>query len=226
MYIAFAYKLERSQSTAPMPTLPEWARHASFDMQARPPGGNLTRDQVRLMMQSLLAERFMLAVHFATKPGPVYALVLAKPGKLGAQVRPYPDGFPCSEVAQWSVDGGPSVDNGRLPVSCGGMLPMKPSAPGLGRIAGRNISMDSITYFIGGALRLDRPLVDRTGVKGTFDVSVEVETSPPPGGNAPQQGDSSAFLQAVTDQLGLKLQSTTAPVRSLVIDHIEEPTPN
>ena len=226
MYIAFAYKLERSQSTHPMPTLPEWARRATYDIEARPPGSNFTRDQVRLMMQSLLADRFKLAVHFEAKDAPAYALVLAKPGKLGSQVRAYPDGFPCTEVPSWPVTGGPTVDGGRLPVSCGEMLPMKPSGPGLRYLAGRNVSMGSIAFWIGGGLTLDRPLVDRTGLTGTFDVSMEFELPPRPGVDAAPQPGSSAFLQAVTDQLGLKLQSTTAPIRTLVIDHIEEPTPN
>jgi uncharacterized protein (TIGR03435 family) len=227
MYIAFAYKLDRNQSTVPMPTLPDWARRASFDLEARPPGGNLSRDQVRLMMQSLLAGRFKLGVHFDSKPRPAYALILAKPGKLSPQVRTYPDGFPCFDVP-WPVTGGPTVDNGRLPIDCGEMLPMKPSEPGLRRLAGRNVSMDAIAYSIGGALSLDRPLLDRTGLKGTFDVSMEYELAPP-SGNRVGQADPSpnpAFLEAVINQLGLKLQSVTAPGRTLIIDHIEEPTPN
>lgn len=133
MYIAFAYKLDRIQSIAPMPTLPSWARQARFDIDARPPGRDVTRDQVRLMMQSLLADRFRLAVHFDTKPGSAYALVLAKPGKPASQVRTYPDGFRCADGdVQWSVNGGPTVDNGQLPVYCGEILPMKPSGLAFG----------------------------------------------------------------------------------------------
>jgi uncharacterized protein (TIGR03435 family) len=80
VYIAFAYKLSQNAMRAMASQLPPWARQTGFDIEARPEGSNLTRDQVRLMMQSLLADRFKLAAHFETKEGPAYALVLAKDG--------------------------------------------------------------------------------------------------------------------------------------------------
>src|ERR1035441_7466177 len=56
---------------------------------------NPSKDQMRLMMQSLLAERFKLAVHFETHDVPVMALVLVEPGKLGFRLRPHSQGPPC-----------------------------------------------------------------------------------------------------------------------------------
>jgi hypothetical protein len=50
---------------------------------------------MRLMMQSLLADRFKLAVHVESRQLPVYVLVLDKPGKLGPQLKPHPDDVPC-----------------------------------------------------------------------------------------------------------------------------------
>jgi bla regulator protein blaR1 len=236
VYIAFAYKLNQNGTRAMASQLPTWARQTGFDIEARPEGSNLTRDQVRLMMQSLLAERFKLAVHFETKEGPVYALVLAKDGKVGSQMRPYPDGFPCSEEAPAGAEAGrggggpaaivPTVDDGRFPASCGRIIPMTASGPGVLRLGGRNISMESIIDWVSDWGTRDRPLVDRTGLRGTFDVSAEFELSPPPGPDAPDVSPGASFLEAMNDQLGLKLQSITAPVRSLVIDHIEEPSPN
>ena len=58
--------------------------------------GNPTKDQMRLMMQSLLADRFKLAIHTETKQGPVFALLLMKPGKTGPQLQPFADDGSCS----------------------------------------------------------------------------------------------------------------------------------
>lgn len=85
--------------------------------------------------------------------------------------------------------------------------------------------MDDLLEFIGEVGQLDRPLLDRTGLSGTFDMSLDYNVQVPPGSDWISESRT-VFLQAVNDQLGLKLESITAPVRTLVIDHIEEPTPN
>lgn len=243
-YIAFAYKLDLHQTRALAAQMPNWWRQIFFDVEARPAVTDLTRDQVRLMMQSLLADRFKLAAHFETKDGPAYALVMAKAGKLGPQMRTYPDGFPCSDVPQagrgrgGSGRGGgglapivPTVDDGRFPSSCGQMGRMTPTGPGLHREGGRDISMESIVAWVGE--RLDRTLIDRTGLTGTFDVSVEFDLLPPSNADAaagpsaqPTDPLESSFLEAANGQLGLKVQSITAPVDTLIIDHVEQPSPN
>jgi len=226
-YIAFAYKLDVIELKAVSAQLPQWTRHPLYDIEAQAPSSNFTKDQVRLMMQSLLAERFKLAVHFETKDGPAYALVLSKPGKLGSQLQSYPDGFPCSAALPFG--GGlaglrpavPTVDDGRLPASCGKVQPLPPIEAGMMHEAGRNLSMDTLLDMISTAGNLDRPLVNRTGLSGTFDVSVEFSRA-----GVPSAPLGTTFLEAISDQLGLKLESVTAPVSSLVVDHIEEPTPN
>jgi hypothetical protein len=148
-YIAFAYKLDPTGTRGVAMQLPEWTRHPFYDIEAELPGNNFTNDQVRLMMQSLLADRFKLAVHFDTKDGPAYPLVLAKAGKLGSEMRAYPDGFPCTEVfpsgrarSRIAAPIVPTIDDGRLPASCGQIRPLPPTAPGIMREAGRSLSMD------------------------------------------------------------------------------------
>jgi hypothetical protein len=81
IYIAFACKLPPNdeQTRAMLAHLPKWFG-GFFEIDARAKG-NPSKDQMRLMMQSLLADRFKLAVHFETKEEPVYALTLVKPGK-------------------------------------------------------------------------------------------------------------------------------------------------
>jgi uncharacterized protein (TIGR03435 family) len=93
---------------------------------------------------------------------------------------------------------------------------------------GRRVDMSMITTSIGEMEATDRPIADRTGLSGLFDFTVErshqlqrLSVNPEP--------DVSGMLSlpdALRDQLGLKLEPTTGSVDFLVIDHIEEPTPN
>jgi Protein of unknown function (DUF3738) len=95
-YIIFAYKLSGTQELALRFDyfkglelhVPEWVKNDGYDIEARAPQP-ATKDQLRLMMQSLLAERFKLQVHFETREAPVFALVQEKPGTLGSQLDPH-----------------------------------------------------------------------------------------------------------------------------------------
>ena len=93
-YIRFAYKLGTTEFGEIMEELPRWAETYRYDIEARAPG-NPSKDQYRLMMQTLLANRFKLAVHFETKQMPIFALVLAKQGKLGPKLKKHSDEVPC-----------------------------------------------------------------------------------------------------------------------------------
>jgi hypothetical protein len=73
MFIQFAYKLSVFQDEAAFEHLPKWATTEYFAIEAKAPTTNATKDQMRLMMQSLLADRFKLVVHFDTPDGPAMA---------------------------------------------------------------------------------------------------------------------------------------------------------
>jgi uncharacterized protein (TIGR03435 family) len=75
---------------------------------------------------------------------------------------------------------------------------------------------------------VDRPVLDRTGLTGTFDFSLEWSLAPDPAQPVgPQPEDAGpTFLEALQEQLGLKLKSAKGPVDVLVIDHVEHPTEN
>ena len=94
-YMVFAYKLTSTQFQSVQSQLPKWATTNRYDIQARV-AGNPTKDQFRLMMQALLADRFKLAIHYEIKQQPIFALVLDKPGKLGPKLQPHPADSPCS----------------------------------------------------------------------------------------------------------------------------------
>ena len=84
MFISFAYKLPQQHNM--LSHMPEWAKTKYFKIQARA-AGDPTKDQMRLMMQSLLAERFKLALHYEMQERPVLVMTLAKPGTMGPRLR-------------------------------------------------------------------------------------------------------------------------------------------
>lgn len=220
IYIAFAYKLTNNDANALFSELPKWARNERFDIEAHGPI-NATKDQMRLMMQSLLRDRFKFAMHREVRSLPVYALAFAKLGKMGPQLRLYGKNevaCPVGKVSPLAV-----IDK-EFPLACGGVQVLTPSEPDLFRIGARNIGTALFaTYLTGPATGVDRPVLDKTGIVGTVDFVLEFAPDIP---NALSGAAGPTFLEALKDQLGLKLDAETAPVNTLVVDHIEEPSPN
>ena len=74
---------------------------------------------------------------------------------------------------------------------------------------------------------IDRPVLDKTGLSGTYDFVIEfTPESEPSESPSAVTADGETFLEAMKEQLGLRLESQTGPVDVLVIDHIEEPSEN
>lgn len=71
-YINFAYKVSDKQLQSIQAQVPEWARNERYTIQARTDKQDITKDQIRLMLRSLLADRFKLAVHYETRQVPIY----------------------------------------------------------------------------------------------------------------------------------------------------------
>lgn len=230
-YMRFAYKLTPEQSQA-LYSQVSWANTNRYDIQGRA-SGDPTKDQIRLMLQALLADRFKLALHFETRQLPVFALVLNKPGKFGPQLRPHADDPPCSTAPPPPTSSAAfqATTIGGFPEICGGFLPLEPSASGLLRFGARDVPMAILAMLSSSRLTgIDRPVLDGTGLTGKFDLIIQFtpqpKLNPPPDASSPSADTGPTFLEALKDQLGLKLESTTGPVNTLVIDHIEEPTPN
>jgi hypothetical protein len=99
-YIIFAYKITADGAQAVTSQLPKWASTDRYDIQARAAESNPTKDQMRLMMQSLLSDRFKLAIHYETRQLPVFALVLDKAGENGEPLFPS-DG---AEASLWILN--------------------------------------------------------------------------------------------------------------------------
>lgn len=230
-YIEFSYKLTGRETPSFRQQMPKWASN-HFDIQARA-RRNVTKDQIRLMLQSLFAERLKLKVHYETRQMAVYAMVLTNSGKMGTQLQPHPTNSPCSNerpmVAGLGTAPAPSPPiAGGFPTACGGQVGMEPSVPGRYRIGARNVSMSIIASYIAGITDLDRPVIDGTGLGGNYDFFIEWVPEPDdPSSSDPQVGaNGPSVAQAVREQLGLKLEPRTGSVNVLVVDHVEEPSPN
>jgi uncharacterized protein (TIGR03435 family) len=228
-YMIFAYKLTPNQVQSVLTQLPKWVTSTRYDIEARA-AGNPTKDQYRLMMQALLADRFKLAIHFETKQVPVYALALDKPGKFGPQFRQHPSDSPCSTATPTGHGAAPAQADG-FPEMCGAFVDVSASNPGRLTIGARNVPMAMIaTTFSSQGFGVDRPVVDKTGLTGTFDIVVEftpqINGPLPPGATFQPDESGPTFLEAMKEQLGLRLDKQTAPVDSIVIDHIEQPSEN
>jgi uncharacterized protein (TIGR03435 family) len=198
-----------------------------FDIEAKSEIPNPTKDQMRLMMQSLLAERFKLVLHTETRQLPVLALVLAKPGKLGPQLRPHPAGDDtCSNVvASLDHQSEPETPAAAVPTVCGGLVSVGvPSAPSHVRIGGRKVALALLAAHLGEMGQFDRPIVDRTGLTGTFDFALEWGPDPVSGAAAPEDHEDrqTNLQEALQDQLGLKLERQKAPLDVLLIDHVDQ----
>ena len=178
------------------------------------------------MMQALLAERFKLAIHRETKELPVYSLVVAKNGPkmkeiAAAGADPYASG---TAGPGRGASGGPgiSVSGGR-----GGTM----------SVTGKSMQISTLIRTI--STSLDRPVIDKTGLTGYYDFSLEwvredaaqsAAASGAAGGGAaplaPPEAEGQSIFSAVQEQLGLKLEAGKGPVEVIVVDKFEKPTGN
>lgn len=235
-YIFFAYKVFGNQSQYLLPQLPGWAKTEPFDIQARAEG-NPGKDDMRLLMRALLADRFKLAMHTETREVPVLAFVLSKAGKTGPNLQPHLDTSPCPtntptplQQATPQLPGPSQTVAGGFPALCNGILGMPSTAPGAQRFGGRNLTLKFIADALSTIGDPGRPLIDKTGLTGTFDFTLEwalEDRGPkPPGADVPPEIFGPSLREALQEQLGIKLQSDKAPINVYVLDRVERPSEN
>jgi uncharacterized protein (TIGR03435 family) len=199
---------------------PDWLTKDRFDIQAKMPDGSPDytflqflrgqAPQLELMLQAMLTERFNLKLHHETKQLPVYALTFVKKGSKIKEAS--------GEMIQ--LKDGTSVKNQSL-LWTPAPLPDGTRSDHLIRMFVRDQSMQSLVDSL--SRLMDRPVLDRTGLKGTFDITMDYEMDPDGG---PGSIAGPAMFTAFQEQLGLKFDSTRAPVDVLVIDHADKPSEN
>jgi uncharacterized protein (TIGR03435 family) len=226
--IEFAYNIQDIQISGG----PSWIASEKYDIDAKiedslaeelqklPP--EKRREQLGLMLQSLLADRFNLKVGHETRELPVYALILAKNGPKLQESKP-------SDTSPNGTKGSAGHVNRHMGIS---------SRAGESEIRDEGATMAAVAQQL--SQQLSRTVLDQTGLKGMYDFTLRFshDQSPPamfkgsgdssPGtGNAPPPESSvPSIFTAIQEQLGLKLEPTKGPVEILVIGHIEKPSEN
>ncbi|HEY1744263.1 MAG TPA: M56 family metallopeptidase [Granulicella sp.] len=231
VYIDFAYKLQ--MNTAQLSQLPKWVSEDRYEIHARTAGTNPTKDQIRLMMQTLLKERFGLVVHFETQETSVLEMTLVKPGTLGPKLHRHEDGPPCKEV-EGPLRGQLKNDDEPFPSVCNAYV-LTPGQNNMVKMGSRNTTLQLVANAFSTGSNLGRQVVDATGLTGRYDFTLEWTPSPGDVGQAPRstilgaptsdpQGPT--FLEAMQEELGLKLKPGKTLIKVLVADHAERPSEN
>lgn len=210
--------------------LPEWARSERYDVSATSPLGRPATPQERAeMVRAMLADRVKLATHVEKRPLPVYDLVLARAdGRLGPGIKP--SEIDC--VAKAAADRAAAEA-----AAAAGTPPPRPTIPDLsappptcGSIrVGTGMEGDMTMETLARMLRASagRPIVDKTGLKGSFRVKVEFDRFLGGGPDVtPASNSLPTVFSALPAQLGLKLEASKADQEVLVIDRLERPTEN
>jgi uncharacterized protein (TIGR03435 family) len=190
-----------------------WLESQTFDLEAKA-GGPADLGQLRLMLRSLLDDRFQLKIHKETRELPIYSLVVARKEGKGAGLVESPGGD-CSAAAT-SQDSPPNGSRGRA-IPCGTVN------PGFGRISGRRGHISQLADRL--STILGRTVVDNTGLAGTYDIDLswtpdpvmEPGQAPPPERSVPETSGLSLFT-AIEEQLGLKLKAGKGQVEVIVVD--------
>jgi uncharacterized protein (TIGR03435 family) len=215
--ITMAYRIKDFQLSG----APAWLTSERYDIEAKAEG-NPSFDAMLPMLQTLLEDRLQFKFHRESKELPVYALLVAKPGKLHqaeGDCGPLPTGPP------------PPPEPGKLPTApCGGFFLFP------GHLTGQKVGIpqlvDSLSRFTG------RVVLDKTNLTGKYDINLDYtpeqgQFQAPPGGPPPglpplppTDPNGPSLFTALQEQLGLKLESQKGPVEMLVIDHVERPSEN
>jgi uncharacterized protein (TIGR03435 family) len=166
---------------------PDWIKgDERYEIIAKA-AGPASEDQMRLMLQTLLTERFQMKIHRETKDLPVYALTVGK-------------GAP--KIKEAVADGQP---------------PLSGSANG---VAFHNQPISRFTFLL--TRRMDRPVLDLTGLKGLYDYTVDISGLGNQPGSSGMDGEGPSIFTAVQDGLGLKLEPRKHPIQMLVIDALNK----
>jgi uncharacterized protein (TIGR03435 family) len=212
--IQYAYNVKLTDQISGVPGSMDGAR---FDVEAKMDEESIAalkklpteqgNEQRRLMMQTMLEDRFKLKVHHESKELPMYALVVAKSGfklKEADSNNTYPNGIK-------GPDG----------VSHAGMMMIRN-----GTLTAQAVPMSNLVVNLSG--QVHRIVEDKTGLTGKYDISLQWSPDEMPSGqDATATANSGpSIFTALQEQLGLKLESTKGPVDTVVVDHVEMPSEN
>jgi bla regulator protein blaR1 len=219
---------------------PDWLDSQGFDITATF-AGDPTPERRRVLMQTLLRDRFKLTFHAEKRDMPIYALIVARPDKrLGEGLRktaegaclPRGAGLPAAPSTSGPPPAPPSPFDPNAEAPCGSII------FGPGRLLAHGVPIDMLANSLGGLPAItafNRIVQNQTGLEGTYDFDFKFANEfagrgggfvPPAGAAAPTPGDEPALFTALQEQLGLKLDARRSTVEVMVIDSVEKPDPN
>jgi uncharacterized protein (TIGR03435 family) len=193
---------------------PDWVNRAEFNVNAE---GEDDAGSLPAMFQSLLEERFNLAVRRETREVSVYALRLAKPGgKFGPNLHEA-DAGDCPQEPPPT----PAQIKSPLWTPCGAFHASR------GHLSGKKVTLRMLTSPL--VAQVGRPVLDETGVTDKLDLALDWTADAnlgPQGDRGQAQGSTEgpSIFTALREQLGLKLESGKGPVEILVVEHAEKPS--
>ncbi len=194
--IAFAYSVADYQVSGPL-----WLRQDRFNIAAKADSPETGEDEMRPLLQKLLAERFHLAAHRETRQLSAYVLVAAK---RGPTLHPADPG--------------------------GAAMPFKKANKAdVGRIHSDSMTMPQFAEVL--SRRLGYPVQDMTGLKGAYRIRLEWTAENQPQkiktGKPAKDHDQPSIFTALQEQMGLRLEARKTAVEVYVIDRIDRsPTEN
>jgi len=200
---------------------PSWIDTDRFDILAKEasvPAGNAdeVKQQRSAMLKALLADRFKLRVHPDTRLLPVFDLVLAaKDGRPGSHLK-------VSTCNRLAAPSGSVASDGPRPCVLSRLVGMDP-ATGI-TLAFEGMTMQAFAASLVSYPEIDRPIRDRTGLAGAFDLQLTMPVPSPPAQAVPgAAGSDSSIFTALSEQLGLRLEGRRDQIDVIVIDEVEQP---
>lgn len=220
---------------------PGWADSDRFDIEGKPEDRTIPQQQVILMLQSLLEDRFALKVHREARVTPVYILSV---GKDGPKFKPSADQTPIGAAPAPASPSPPgAIQTPFGPIAARPQTPASSGTPrGMIRATGSDLINSAVTFdFFANFLarNLGRPVVNQTNLTGLFDFTLHWVPDPlPPGFNpagplvpvgpntSPANDTSAASIFSSLQEVGLKLESAKVPLEVLVVDSVQKPSKN
>jgi uncharacterized protein (TIGR03435 family) len=198
---------------------PDWIDTELYDVDALPPGPATIDQMYGPMMQTLLEERFGLRIQREARERSVYLLSVSPDG---AKLKPTPPGscvvFDPAHPPEQPGRGQP------LPSLCGGASYQR-TAAGMS-IDVHGVTMSQFADRTLGRAELGRPVVDRTGLAGRFDIHLVFRPDLAAPLDTAQPQDPSGSIFSAMRELGLKLASGKAPMDVLIVESITRPVEN
>ena len=232
--IAQAYEIHDSQIIGG----PDWLGSQGYDVNATMNGTPSPEDR-RMMMKTLLRDRFKLAFHSEKRDLPIYALVVVRSdGRTGPGLKRIPDDEcpPPGSPRRGGPASGPSAPPAS-PFDPNAVAPCGSIVFGPGRLLAHGVPIDMLSGSLSrlpAITSFNRPVSNLTRLEGFYDFDFRFTNEfgrggPPPAGGpaaASIPGDEPVLFTALQEQLGLKLNSQRATLDVLVIDSIDRPTEN